>query len=414
MKSHSIAVREAKSRQELENLRNTRAEYGVYSEVFDRKNADGRPECVDRYVKRGIQMPSASWTREFVNAGGSFDSCGSWGITPVKGIELEHLEIPADFCGKMLKMLGRADYDYQRVADVYRAGINPEKRAEFHATVWGIARTELVKEAKAQIKSLMRFGWMEENKFNLHILKTSQRVGKYTSFWCFNGVNLYNDHEKFLVDRELLKNSVFADWVAKRPSKDEMQMRREAKEKVRPVAWIEKVPPHLQAVALRQDKAYFRWPDFVQTSVGEVHDCEDGKTLVYRKQHNNETAVTITGRKIRENLSLAKVSSMWFVWNPMLGFQRHMENASLKEAVRMWENRSQKGEPRPLSLNDVRNDVVGTSGFCLTGTKGFLENRMPFVFRLIQQYKSWNEIPEDIMSIVWDVDFKIFQGYSIP
>jgi hypothetical protein len=91
-----------------------------------------------------------------------------------------------------------------------------------------------------------------------------------------------------------------------------------------------------------------------------------------------------------------------------------MEASSLKEAVQMWNTRSKKGEPRPLTLNDVRNDRQGTSGFCLTGTKAFLENRMPHLYRLIKAYKNWQEVPAEIMSTVWDVDFDTFKGYPVP
>lgn len=413
--SKSTAVREAKSRQELEDLRNTRAEYGVYSEIFDRKNAEGCPECVDRYIEREIQMPSVSWTREFVNAGGSFDSCGSWGISPSKGIELEFLNIPAEFCGRMLALLGRADYDYCRVADVYKEGIDPQKRAEFHACVGGIHRREQSKIARAGKRSLMRLGWMKDEEFVRYIMKTSSRIGRNSNYFCFNGIPFY-DNEKAFKNKEFLKNPMFAKWVSQRPVKEIMDLRKSAKGVIPPTGWINDVPPCLMAVALRQRKEYFRGRAFTQTSEGEVFDCGDGKTLVLRNQYDyvGETAKTIFGRQIKSNLSVAKIKNTWFIWRPENGFQKHMENADLKEGIRMWENRSQKGEPRPLCLNDVRNDVVGTAGFCLMGTKGFLQQKMPFVYRLIKEYQSWSQIPNDIMSTIWDVDFRIFNGYPIP
>lgn len=406
MKNHSAAVREAKSREDL----GTYSEYGMYSEIYDRKNSDGTSESVDRYLKRGMQLPSPKWTREFVQAGGGFDSCGSWGVSPEQAVKIEALSVPAEFAGKMLALLGRADYDYGFIVEVYNEGIVPQKRAEFHACVAGIRRQALAQKAKTEPKSTMRLGWMSEEKFSRHICLTSARIGDATSWWYFNGV---------LPSEEYLgKNIVFDRWDAKRPSKEEMELRRQYKCRVfRPVGWLEKVPPRLMAVAMRQKKSYFNGYSLPssKTSVGHFLDCGDGETLIHSiEQYNTAAYETVLGRKIRADLSVAKVAEMWFVWNSLVGFQNHMENASLKEAINMWENRNRRGESRPLCLNEVRNDRTGTAGFCLAGTKSFLQNRMPFVHNLVREYSSWSEVPDEIMSTVWDVDFKIFKGYPVP
>lgn len=361
---HANAVREAKSREELNSLYNGElSEYGMYSEIFDRSNT----ESVARYLNRGMDMPSVNWTKEFVQAGGTFDSCGSWGIHPQEGIKLEALGVPAEFAGEMLSLLGRADYDYTHLPSVYAEGVSPKTRAEFHACARGIERQVLVQAAQAQKKSTMRLGWMNGGQFARHIAKTSAVVAE-ADYHSFNGVSINSS----IIDDDLcLKNPVFANWVQKRPTEAEMSRR----------FWH-------------------------HTSVGPVRSLLNQRLL-----SNNKI---VTGRKISSNLCAAKVANMWFVWNPEVGFQRHIENPSLKEAVRLWENRSKKGEPRPLSLNDVRNDISGTAGFCLAGTKAFLKERMPFVYSLIETYTSWNQIPAEITSTKWEVDFKVFKGYPIP
>lgn len=410
--NYSSARREAKSREDLSI--NT-SEYGMYSKIFDRKGSS-----VDRYLDRGMELPSVDWTKEFVQVGGRFDSCGAWGITPQQGITLEKEGIPADFAGKMLNLLGRADYDFCYLAEVYNEGIVPQKRSEYHACVTGIHRQSLAQKAKATPKSTMRLGWMKYSEFSTYIFKTASKIGECTNYHSFNGIHLYYEDEDgneydFSKNIDFLKNPIFANWVAKRPSKNEKDRRRDAKKTI-PTIWLKNVPPHLMAVAMRK-RDYFVPSHLcnIVTSVGRVFDTGDGRTLIQCLPYSGDrTAKRIFVRQIKKYLSVAKIANKYFVWNPENGFQNHIENASLREAVRLWENRSRRGEPRPLCLNEVRNDRSGTAGFCLTGTKAFLQDRMPFLYNLIRKYSSWSEVPDEIMSTVWDIDFKVFKGYPVP
>lgn len=411
--NHSNAVREAKSHEELSDVvKGGRSVYGMYSEIFDRQI-----ESVDRYLERGWQLPSVKWTKEFVQAGGSFDSCGSWGITPKHGIELDGLDIPAEFAGRMLALLGRADYDYHWMPSIYKGGFNPKKRSEYHACVSGIYRQGLAQKAKAGKRSTMRLGWMKEEEFVRYIFKTSTMVASSTKYYCFNGISLENDKdEDFLKNKEFLKNPVFAKWVSKRPSEGEIARRKDNfSNNGRTLGW-ENIPSRLRAAAIRANRSYCWSFNFSQhtTSVGTVLDLGDNILISYPRWDATSEARTYFGRKVGENLLATKIANMYFVWNPRDGFQKHMENPSLREAIRMWNNRSKKGYPRPLCLNEIRNDRTGTAGFCLTGTKTFLQHRMPFVYFLIRKYSNWNQIPEEIMSTVWDIDFKVFKGYPVP
>jgi hypothetical protein len=411
----AIVTREAKSREELNSYLNNCTEHGEYSDIFDRGDLS-----VDRYLERGMQLPSIKWTREFVHSGGQFDSCGSWGIYPKTGIELEAQDVPADFAGKMLALIGRADYDYQGLLlSVHTEGIVPKTRAEFHSLVRGVRRQELARLAKTSPKSTMRLGWMTDKKFLFYMILTSTVVGEKTSYDSFNGMTFYDiEGEEYfsMGEQKFLENPIYKSWLNKRPTEEQMEFRRLSHEAVCMTHGIKKVPNRLLAAALRHNKSYVDRHNYesVNTSVGTIYDSGDGNTLVYIKKWDNATAQTIIGRKLKNGLSTTKIENMWFVWDSTQGFRHHIENALLKEALNMWENRSRKGEPRPLTLNDVRNDMYGTAGFCLAGTKAFLQNRMPHVYHLVKKYSSWDQIPAEIMTIKWDIDFKIFKGYPIP
>jgi hypothetical protein len=62
----------------------------------------------------------------------------------------------------------------------------------------------------------------------------------------------------------------------------------------------------------------------------------------------------------------------------------------------------------PLSLQMCRE-----AGFCINGTREFLREKMPFVARLIQGYSSWSSVPDDIMSMVQEVqlDWSDYSSY---
>ncbi len=375
MKKHSTAVREAQSRELISSFfGGEEIGFGLYDLINDRSNY----APVSRYLRgeSPLKIPSPFWTYIFVQSGGRFDSCGVWGIHPNTGVHLEGLGIPPEFAGRNFALLGRADFDFSHVAEVYNEGFDPQTRAEFHACVRGMERQIVAQKAWAIPKSTLRLGWMSEVEFYHYILETSARVvGEgLTQRHSFNGVPMYGEDEKFLSDERFLKNPVFANWVNTRSSRAEMSRR-----------------------------------NWSHTSVGKVRELSGGRLLLQREK---KTEIFL-GRKLG-NISVAKVAGVWFIWNPQNGFQTHMENPSLKEAVRLWENRSRRGEPRPLSLNDVRNDMSGTAGFCLAGTKSFLRDKMPFVYRLISQYASWEEIPAEILSTKWEVDWKVFQGYPVP
>jgi hypothetical protein len=64
MGNFSNARREAESRKKMQNFfLGKDEEASFYSQIYDRGNDAG---SVDRYIKRGCQLPSVRWTKEFV------------------------------------------------------------------------------------------------------------------------------------------------------------------------------------------------------------------------------------------------------------------------------------------------------------------------------------------------------------
>jgi len=378
--------------------------FSPYEIIFDRGHQSAP---LSRY---GDFLPSIGWVEEFVKSGGSFDSCGVWGINPFFGVEMEEWGVCPQFSGKMLALLGRADYDYNAIVAVWEKKFHPQTRAEFHAVVRGIQRKQLADKAGCHpSKSLMTLGWMTEPRWARYICKTSTRVGAgFTNYTHFNGV-----YAEALLNGQCLENPTFASWVSKRPSPEVMACRPyQNRPALRAVGQISNLPKNLYGAAMRHKKEYRQRLESVGTgSSGYLLVDATGEPICHDWQQGYKK---ISHRRVREDMSAMKIGEMWFLWDPNFGSQRHIENPSFREGLKFWEKRTRKGEPRPLCLNDVRNDIIETAGFCLAGTKAFLQNRMPFLYRLISQYNSWDQIPAEIMSTTWFVDFKIFQGYPIP
>lgn len=89
-------------------------------------------------------------------------------------------------------------------------------------------------------------------------------------------------------------------------------------------------------------------------------------------------------------------------WMALVKGRHHVSTTSgrLRELFSTMEARTRRNDGI-LSFNDIRNDVKGTYGYCLSGTKQFLAERMPHLHRLIEGYESWADVPEEIMSVEW-------------
>lgn len=152
------------------------------------------------------------------------------------------------------------------------------------------------------------------------------------------------------------------------------------------------------------------------TSYGGVYLIHSRLILAVDKgiYHGDPQKKKLSSIREVSGYSTTKIGSTWFVWKQ--NFHDHIESytGGLREAVSLYEKREKKNS-LILTLNDVRNDRSGTAGFCLAGTKSFLQDRMPFLYNLIAQFNSWASIPEDIMGTEFHLVSKdIFRGYPSP
>lgn len=387
------------------------------------------------------EMPTVRWALAFLKAGGSFDSCGSWGATPKQAQNLESAGVPGEFAGRMLALLGRADYDFHHVAEVYSEGFNPQKRSNFYACVRGIYRRKLAEKAGVPMKSTLTFGWMEEIKFLRYCLRNLKKIS-FADYKSVNGIPAIMRGEYYryewepdvplFEDKVCLQNPVFANWVKNRSDDDEICRRQERDKKRR-----EETPVFgslLVAKKFAQKAEYDTWSKNAtwgkwqfqaqRTSVGDVLFINSKLLLLiktgYAVLKNGEESSdlmelsrsTHSTRQVA-GFSVCKIADTWFVWRE--GFSRHIEGqGDLRSVINLAEKR-RKRDSLILTLNDVRNDRAGTAGFCLAGIKNFLRDRMPFVYRMVAQYDYWADIPEEIMETEFHLASKnIFDGYSSP
>lgn len=388
------------------------------------------------------EMPTVSWTLAFLKAGGSFDSCGVWGLNPQKAQKLEFAGLPGEFVGRMLALLGRVDYiNFDNIVEVNIWGFDPQTRMDLCAILRGIQRVQASKEAGVQPKSVRRFGWMSDAGFRRYVLNNIPTI-KFADNGSVNGISVY-DYETGKPFRNI-ENPVFTNWVNSlyRNGRDagERSFYNCHKDNYRknyvpvgthPYERGEKLFLSLKAAKIFY--TYSSWSKYDSHALrlnsgrrwigGEM----TSKGVIF--QIHNELLVRVTPlngggdnskfskdlHRVRQvaGFSVCKIADTWFVWQGDLS--HHVEGQyGLHSVIELAEKR-RKRDSLILSLNDVRNDRSGTAGFCLAGTKNFLQDKIPFVYRMVAQYNSWAEIPEDIMETEFHLVSKdIFDGYPSP
>lgn len=150
------------------------------------------------------------------------------------------------------------------------------------------------------------------------------------------------------------------------------------------------------------------------TIIGEVMEiiCSSGKILLYSFSLGEK----ISFRSMK-GINVLSVNNPWhterkkvfFLWKNTSIFASHVEGYSLKEAL---ENLRKRRSGRfDFSLRMVWQERQ----FCFQGTLGFLEDRMPHVWRLVSEYSCWEDIPSDTLDIVWSLYSRdVFRGYPQP
>ncbi|MFA7285656.1 MAG: hypothetical protein WC011_02305, partial [Candidatus Paceibacterota bacterium] len=97
-------------------------------------------------------------------------------------------------------------------------------------------------------------------------------------------------------------------------------------------------------------------------------------------------------------------TKIFFLWEEGNDFRYHFEGASIKEAYEKWQYRDLSTE-EIIVKDGISFKTVDSMGYCLSGTKSFLERRAPFLYSLIKEYESqynkWDTVPEEIMNLVF-------------
>lgn len=102
--------------------------------------------------------------------------------------------------------------------------------------------------------------------------------------------------------------------------------------------------------------------------------------------------------------NILEKTKIFFLWEKDSEFRFHFEGASLKEAYEKWRHR-ELTEVEVIVRDGVSFENVDKMGFCLSGSKSFLQRRAPFIFSLVKDYESeknaWETVPQEIMKLVF-------------
>lgn len=381
------------------------------------------------------------FTMAYVNAGGSFDWMDHWGIHPahLRGLESQgwsHHEVSLFAQGvpeSLCRFEGVTPKNYKTLErGLKRADALKKIGVEYSCSVWTLGSMPIEKFLKRLFKNGIRVTRYYGNSLEINYLLVYRPYykGHHT---VHGGVNTALEAVSEGSEGRRLYNT---DTIL--PEKLLKYCRKCCREKGQPVF---QATPFIFS-SLRAAKIFYKHSIYyggeylhiprkyeftrgVSTSYGKIFQIHKQLLLVvnYKNSHWSENNQWVEGKEIsRSNhsvrqvaeYSVCKIKETWFVWNGDF-YTTHMESSgSLKSAIEMAEKRKKK-ESLILTLNDVRNDRSGTAGFCLAGTKWFLQDKMPFVYRMVAQYNSWAEIPEDIMEIEFHLVSKdIFKGYPSP
>lgn len=361
-----------------------------------------------RYPAKICRLPRA-WVIEFLQAGGQFDSCHNWGVSP-EAFNLSNFN-PV-LLAKAGKLFGRYDYLSTSVIEDVYSMFEPKTRAEYHRAERGISRSKQLKKYNIETtKSILSLGWMSEQKFTEYFFKNISDENVVFEKGEVCGICPINP---YMVDFSKINHwgisHIIKCWDIYLEGRDRHYYRRGHNDRTHGVK-SKKMARYLAAKGyfgtddIHKLKLKLILPTFTfinRTSEGLLYS---GAGLLFTKSKEISTRPFSGGR-------LAKIGKHFFIFSN--DFIEHVEGLDLKETLQIWLSKKKKGG-LVFSLNNVRNDRKGTAAFCLTGTKSFLKDRMPFVYGLIKNFNNWGDIPKSIMQVEWELaSHEIFKGYPHP
>jgi hypothetical protein len=382
---------------------------------------------LERYPITGIKV-SRNWIQEYTELGGSVDSCGNWGVSP-------YWENATDIFSPEIiylceKCFGRVDFpDFQTASDIIDVGLEPSTNIEFHRAERGIKRKNtLEKLGISSNKSVLSLGWMTKENF-IKLLVKKVGLSKLDIRFDFD----YSDEVGVIILQDEFFEVCYFDGTKYVPSISSPKIKRHFE------TAIKKYCKRLNIVGFLGE---YTVSGSVLSDRDYIHKSKKAARIHIKRSYGNNRNFRLASTSAgclqyaaglifrdRKEISTRKIGKYnvfslrvdqntkhcpmkYFIFEH--DFSNHTEGNSLKDAIAKYESRNRKSG-LVFCLNDVRNDIKGTSGFCLEGTKDFLRNKMKFVYRMIEKYHSWGEIPEQIMDELFSINSRgIFEGYPQP
>ena len=399
--------------------------------------------------EKGALKLSAEWLRAFTQAGGQCDSNswgGHYGVCPYRSTWAEQLD-PIQF-GRYVALSGRADGNFGQTYWELRDSdgdyimqfsfrddvsyflsqfiISETCDTKTLARAWRgalIRRIFQENNISHSTKSLLTLGhWSQQKVDGIVLSQAAPTSGEMLRKWTMQLTDLntssvlsptlerqYKCAQKYIARTEYL-NHEYEARVKAENKKREVQS-------ASAYLLIQKFEGNK-----RLSNSWLRLPERSITSVGQIREFRDGSLSLYTLD-SRENPMRCMEVKFRTNFGYRHFSAIngrgntiHIAWLPSEGFERHMEsNISVADAMEKLKFRNGRKPSDGISLNHVRNDMRGTAGYCLAGTKQFLQARMPFLYQLIKKYQEWAEVPADIMATkYYPHSTSLFQGFRNP
>lgn len=399
--------------------------------------------------EKGALKISAEWLRAFTQAGGQCDSNswgGHYGVCPYRNTWAEKLD-PVQF-GRYVSLSGRADgcfgqtyweleneqhrinrWDYRDDVSYFLSNFVISETCDKRtlARAW---RGALIRRIFADnnishaSKSLLTLGHWSQSKVDQIILSQAAPTESVvlrdwameTGFESYKGTMQDNPALLRLVECGIK--------YRKRCNYNDYQNRQYLESKKREV---QSASAYLLIRKFegenRLSNSWLRLPEQQFTSIGRIREYADGTLSICSNSDDRGDESKFAEIKYRTQFGYRHFSAVnrrgntvYFVWAIEEGFGFHVESiVSLADAMDKLKHRKGRKPSDGISLNNVRNDMSGTAGYCFAGTKQFLQVRMPFLYHLVKKYQEWEEVPADIMQTkYYPYSTSLFKGFRNP
>lgn len=351
-----------------------------------------------RYPKEGLAY-SSEWVEAFIDNGGNFDHCGVWGVDPytrdnnlspakaAEFLQLAHCNrwdnVPNNF-GKFEVSENCSFENYVRLCRGQYLKTYLEKFGiETKASLFTLANknskwvdTQIAKNFKFSSESIQ---WIRRNYWELC---EDGIVGNNAYYKCIT------DTRKFFHNREK-KNQV-----------------RRGKFKVRTFRTLKhacNLDRYLDYVIELGGKLY-DLPQRNHTTEGTIVSLKGKLIKVSEKNYGNKPFNMYKEFPVHETgkYRVALIGKTYFMWEKDRDFSSHIEGKSIQVCLSKLMDRQTKSEMKEKALKGCLSlaSFRRLTGSCLAGTKTFLYVAAPFVYRLIQDFDSWDSLLKSDISLI--------------